>query len=139
MPTELHSIKSCAMTDIVQHPRRPDVTFYASGRIDICCRAAKTLGLGKGDVIGIALIGGEYVLYVRMRAGEYEGRYQGTCFPTYHGKRRSNNFRTHYSDMAHAVIRACGRTGSERVKLYAGEVVDTECGTGLCLITRNPQ
>ena len=121
------------MTDIVTRLRKHDVAFHASGRIDINRRAANALGLRKDDVVSVAREDGEYILYIKARAGEYTGRYQGRCYPT---NSTSHNFRAYSIDIAKAVIRACGRSGT--VRLYTGKAIETGHGTGLCLITRNP-
>ena len=122
------------MQDIVTHQRRHDVAFHASGRIDINRSTAEALQLRKDDVISVARDNGEYVLYVKARAGTYQGRYQGRCYPT---NSQSHNFRAYSVDIAKAVIKACGR--HDAVRLYTGQQVETENGAGICLITRNPQ
>lgn len=126
------------MTDLVSNQRKHDVAFHRDGRIDICHRAAKALDLHKGDVIGVAVQDMEYILHVRARAGEYEGRYAGMVYPTKVGKRYYNNFRASSVELTKAVMKACGKTGSNCVRLYCGDTVQTDHGLGLCLITRNP-
>ena len=44
--------------------RRPDITFYRNGRIDITASVAERLSLRAGDVIDIARGKEEYYLYV---------------------------------------------------------------------------
>jgi hypothetical protein len=122
------------MRDIVTRQRRHDVAFHASGRIDINRSAAMALGLQRDDVVSVAREDGEYVLYVKAKAGTYAGRYQGRCYPTSTG---SHNFRAYSVDICKAVIKACGRITDAR--LFTGDVVETEDGIGIYLITRNPQ
>lgn len=121
------------MQNLVENQRRPDITFHGDGTINITAGVAKRLGLRKGDVIGVGIHAGEYILYVRAKAG-FHGMYQGRCFST--NKGNSHSLRAHSAQMARAVIQACGMTDS--VRLYAGDTVTGEWGTGVCLITRHP-
>ncbi len=123
------------MENIVENQRRHDIAFHADGTIDITAGVAKRLGLRRGDVIGVGIQDGEYILYVRAKAGHY-GIYQGRCFATNGGSTRS--LRAHSVQISRGVISACGRTGSDTVRLYAGETVTGDCGTGVYLITKNP-
>lgn len=43
------------MQSILGNTRKADITFYASGRIDISARVAKHLQLSRGDVLDIMI------------------------------------------------------------------------------------
>ena len=73
--------------------RRHDISFHASGRIDISARIARRLSLAPGDVIDIASDRrGEWYLYVKYRAGQCAGRYHATVWPV--NKGHGGSFRT---------------------------------------------
>lgn len=126
------------MTDLLTQPRKPDVIFHANGRIDICARVAVALGLRQGDVVAVGTMDGEYILHVRFRAGSKDGRFEGQCYASNGRQREPHNFRVNSKRLATAVIKACRREGDSKVRLCAGQLVDTEHGPGICLITRNP-
>ena len=56
------------MQSILGNTRKADITFYASGRIDISARVAKHLQLSRGDVLDIMIDQDEFYLYVRLRS-----------------------------------------------------------------------
>lgn len=91
------------MKSILPASRKHDVSFYASGRIDISAHIARRLSLAPGDVIGIALDGGEMYIYVKLRAGHYSGRHVGRVYATSHGR---GTFRTSAKALARAVLDA---------------------------------
>jgi len=103
------------MENLLPNSRRPDVSFHQSGRIDITAHVAKLLHLQQGDVIGVMLSGGEYMLYVRLRDNERVGRHEGQVFPTNRGKRHTNNFRAYSRRMCQAMIHAAGVSGTARL------------------------
>lgn len=122
------------MRNLVEIQRRPDITFHSSGLIDITAGVAKRIGLRRGDVIGVGIEGGEYILYIRAKAG-FHGIYQGRCFRS---NKHGQYMRAHSVQIARAVLSVCGRSGSDAVRLYAGDTVTGDFGTGVCLITKNP-
>ena len=65
------------MQSILGNTRKADITFYASGRIDISARVAKHLQLSRGDVLDIMIDQDEFYLYVRLRSpnGRHEAWY----------------------------------------------------------------
>lgn len=74
--------------------RRPDITFYSSGRIDITSALADRLGLEHDDVIDIAVDGLEYYIYILVHSAK--GQYEGKCRSTKNGKRGpGRNFRAY--------------------------------------------
>jgi len=79
------------MRSIIGNCRRPDITFYAGGRIDITSRVAKQLELHDGDSIDIGQQGSEYFLYVRRRfCPDTSFGFEATVHAT---KRHTRNFR----------------------------------------------
>ena len=85
------------MQSILGNTRKADITFYASGRIDISARVAKHLQLSRGDVLDIMIDQDEFYLYVRLRSpnGRHEaitprcssGCWASQCFSL--GERKS--------------------------------------------------
>ena len=57
------------MQSILGNTRKADITFYASGRIDISARVAKHLQLSRGDVLDIMIDQDEFYLYVVHQTG----------------------------------------------------------------------
>ena len=49
------------MQSILGNTRKADITFYASGRIDISARVAKHLQLSRGDVLDIMIHQADFV------------------------------------------------------------------------------
>lgn len=127
------------MPNLLNRIRRPDVTFYPGGRIDISSRIARKLSLKKGDVIDVYVEKGEYMLYVRLRAENLIGRYVAQCYHSNRGKRKSNRMCAQSCKLTEAMFMTSG-IGCERpLRLPAGEPITIE-GKGLVipLIIRNP-
>lgn len=99
------------MKSILPVSRKHDISFYANGRIDISAHIARKLSLAPGDVIDIAAIGGEWFLYVKLRAGSYVGRHAGTVWSCAKGK---GTFRTCSTAITRTVLHAAGATGRLR-------------------------
>lgn len=49
------------MIKLLEHTRRPDISFYRNGTIRIAARVSRMLSLSPGDVINIAVTEGEYL------------------------------------------------------------------------------
>lgn len=96
------------MKSILLNSRKHDISFHASGKIDISAHIARRLSLAPGDVIDIMHDSGELYLYVKLRAGNYVGRHNGTVWATAHGK---GTFRTWSKAMTSAVLHRTGATG----------------------------
>jgi len=123
------------MTSILERTRRPDVTFYRDGRIDITAHAAIELGLKAGDVIDIARDGMEYYMYVSHKAEEVTGRHEAQVYPTSKCKRVCHNFRAHSVRLCREVLRLNG--AKERARLITGKAIETaETGRALPIIIR---
>lgn len=120
------------MISLLPNSRRPDVSFYQDGRIDITARIAKMLHLQAGDVIDIAAEGGEFYLYVRLQASECTGRHEAQVFAT----KRGNNFRAHSVKLCRTMFSI---VGTSPARLPAGSpVIFGMHGVGIPLITLNP-
>lgn len=120
------------METILGNTRKPDVTFYKNGRIDLTSRIAKMLNLGNGDVIDIGLCNGEYMLYVRLKNAQVVGNHEARCYTS---KRNSHNFRAYSKKLCNAILSACG---ANKAQLASGVAVEVEAlGTAIPLITRN--
>lgn len=122
------------MHSIVQYTRRPDVSFYSSGRIDITSRVARAIGIADGDVISIAESDGEYYIYCAKHADAVVGSHQGTVHPT---KQHSRNFRCYSSQICHILLTAHGITGrGQSLRVPAGRVIQhPQFGTMMSLVT----
>lgn len=93
------------MKSILPNSRKHDISFHPSGKIDISANIARSLSLAPGDVIDIVGESGELYLYVKLRAGNYVGRHNGTVWATAHGK---GTFRTWSKAIATAVLSLAG-------------------------------
>ena len=95
------------MKSILPNSRKHDISFHASGKIDISAHIARKLSLAPGDVIDIAQKSGEWYLYVKLRSGNYAGRHEGRVWATANGK---GTFRSYSKALATAVLSAAGAT-----------------------------
>lgn len=124
------------MHSILQFTRRPDVTFYANGRIDITSRVAKAIGLHDGDVIDILEeIHGEYFIYIRHHADRVCGNHEATVHAT---KAGSRNFRCYSSRMCHYILSMHGINGKGAIlRAPAGRTINSDVyGPMMALVTR---
>lgn len=90
------------MKSIIPQARKHDISFHASGKVDISARIARRLSLAPGDVIDIVQEFGELYLYVRLRSGYYSGRFEGTVCATSKGR---GTFRCWSKAITDAVMR----------------------------------
>lgn len=93
------------MKSILPNSRKHDISFHASGKIDISAHVARKLSLAPGDVIDIARENSEWYLYVKLRSGSYAGRYDGRVVATSRGK---GTFRVWSKALTRAVLSATG-------------------------------
>lgn len=125
------------MTNLLGNTRKPDITFYKNGRIDITARVAKALELSEGDVIDVAMERHEYLLYIKYHHDNVVGRHEAQCRETKRGLRKCNNIRTYSKRLTDAILQASGTDLIAR--LPVGAVVQLESGiTAIPIITRNP-
>lgn len=120
------------MAGILGNTRRPDITFYRSGRIDVTSRIAKLLGLQNGDVIDIDNRCGEFLLFVKIRNSEVVGAHEARCYAS---KKNSRNYRVHSKRLCNAILAECGAMG--KVQLASGSPLDfSPYGVAVPIITR---
>lgn len=122
------------MRSILNNTRRPDVTFYPNGRIDITANVARKLNLHQGDVIDIVDNGGlEYLLYIKHRGETLVGNHEAVCRQS---KRRSHNFRAYSKRLCSFMFRFTDRK-DEPFRVPAGEVMRyKDYGIMVALLTK---
>ena len=112
------------MKSLIGNTKLPDISFYASGRIDITSRVAKMLKLQKGDVIDISKDGGEYYLHKKYQDGKPIGRHAASCNVTHSYKRSCNNLRVYYKPLTDVILTLVGV--DDVARLPVGEPVNIE-------------
>ncbi len=121
------------MKSILGNTRKPDITFYSNGRIDITAGVVRQLGLSLGDVIDVMTDSEEYYLYVKYRTPI--GRHEASVYPT--GK-NSHNFRTYSQSLCRAIYSECKACEEPKLKLCCGEAIQQSDGKILLpIITKN--
>ena len=119
------------MTSILERTRKPDITFHASGRIDISAHVAKALHLTRGDVVDILTDHYDFFLYVRPHA-PVNGRHEAMVFPS---NKRGDHFRTSSKKLCNAVMHDSGAT--LKAKLCTGQPQESpRYGTIVPIITK---
>ena len=118
------------MQTIIPTTRRPDITFHASGLINISSRRARILGLTTESCINIAVEKGEYLLFARHYAGMI-GKHTARCCLVNAGR---HYFRVHSIALCRAILEACRVT--EKAPLMCGEAISIAGKTYLPIITR---
>lgn len=119
------------MKSILPNSRKHDISFHASGKIDISAHIARKLTLAPGDVIDIVQEQSEWYLYVKLRSGKYAGRYEGRVWATTHGK---GTFRTYSKALANAVLSAAGASG--RLRCPCGAEIERDNRKYITIIYR---
>ena len=123
------------MHSILQMTRRPDVTLYSSGRIDITSRVAKVIDLHEGDVIDIAEDEGEYWIYIRQHADSVVGFHEATVKSS---KAGSRNFRCYSARLCQYMLSVHGISGKGvTLRVPTGRTIQhSKYGTMMALVTR---
>ncbi len=119
------------LNNLLGHTRRPDISFFASGKIEITSRVAKALGIAPADVIDIMTDDDEYYLFIAARAATVRGRHEAQCRPTNRGGR---HFRAYSRRLCSAILKAAGSTF--RACLAAGDPVEINGRKAIPIITR---
>lgn len=120
------------MAGILGNTRRPDITFYQDGRIDITSRIAKLLDLQNGDIIDIDNHGGEWLLFVKIRNREVVGTHEARCYAS---KKNSRNYRAYSKRLCCAVLAECGV--KRKAQLASGNPLGfSPYGVAVPIITR---
>lgn len=92
------------MIKLLEHTRRPDISFHRNGIIRITARLARALSLRPGDAINIAVNDGEYLLHA-TRLPSAIGRHLAQCHPT---KKGSANYCAHSVRLCRALLDELG-------------------------------
>lgn len=119
------------MINLLENTRRHDITFFRNGRIIICARIVRALGLSPGDTINVALKDNEYLLYA---VHNIIGRHQARCYPT---KRGSHNFCANSIKLCRSLLDSCG-ISSSRASFMAGEPIILQSKKYIPIITAHP-
>lgn len=124
------------MHSLINNTRKPDITFCRDGRILICARISRILGLSSGDSINIALKTSplaktEYLLFAKRNS---VGRHEAQCYPT---KQGSHNFCANSVRLARAMLDAC-KINSFKASFMAGSPIIVNNITYIPIITARP-
>lgn len=122
------------MESLLSNTRKPDLSFFQDGHINITARVAKSIGLEDGDVIDMLKDGKELYLYVKIKSKDVVGQHTGRCRST-HTNKSYRNFRTNCKRLCNAIFEMCDNDGV--VQLAAGESFEIpNIGLAVPLITR---
>lgn len=119
------------MKSILPNSRKHDISFHASGKIDISAHIARKLSLAPGDVIDIAENGDELYLYVKLRAGTYVGRHSGTVWSMANGK---GTFRTCSTSITKTMLAKAAATS--RLRCPCGTEIESNNTKYITIIYR---
>ena len=111
------------MLPILTHSRKPDITFYNNGRIEVSRRLARILGIRKGDVLNLMQENNRHYLYLSSLAVWSNGSHEAACSPSAPGSR---HFRAHSVALARAAARVAAAEGCAKVGAYAGDPMLSE-------------
>lgn len=121
------------MIKLLEHTRRPDISFCRNGRILITARVARILSLRPGDTINVAFIDREYLLYA-VHHDNAIGRHVAQCYPT---KKHSRNYCANSVELCRAML-SIAKVSTDRVSLMAGEPFTKDETVYLPIITQCP-
>ncbi len=121
------------MNKLLKQTRRPDISFACNGRIRITARVARALSLRPGDVINIAVDGGEYLLHA-IRIDDAVGRYEAQCYPT---KKGTDSYCANSVRLCRSMLAAAG-PGATLAAYAVGLPIQRDSITYLPIITRRP-
>lgn len=122
------------MESLLGNTRRPDISFFCDGRIDITSRIARCLGLRDGDVVDIIKKEKEVYLYIKWRGSDVVGKHTAQCRAT-KPYTSCTNFRAFSVKLCSAILEIC--EAKDVARLAAGEKVTLEgIGSAVPLITR---
>lgn len=121
------------MKSLNENTRKPDITFHASGKIDITSSVVLHLKLSAGDVIDILTNGEEFYLYVKHRE-PMVGMHKGTI-------RLSGRYgrfcRAWSVRLCRVILEEC--KVNDVARLSVGEMItDDKYGNMLPIITKHP-
>lgn len=122
------------MQNLLAHNRRHDLTFYASGRIDISSRIVNVLALQPGDVVSVAREADGLFFYIATKANDTAPHfsYSGRCFR--HNK-TSFSLRAQSTQLCNEVLKL---TQCDNIaRLPVGDPVHTPVGKAIPIIIHN--
>lgn len=122
------------MIKLLEHTRRPDISFHKNGLIRIAARLARILSLRPGDTINIAVNDGEYLLY-SLRHPKTEYRYEAQCYRS--NRSGGENYCANSVRLCRALFNSVG-VKSERVSYMVGEAIEKNGVTYVSIITLHP-
>lgn len=117
------------MNHLIGQKRKHDVVWHRSGKIELSAYVVKTLGIARGDSIGVMQDRGEYYLYVSSK-GEQGVRCKATCYPSRIGSRA---MKTHCKELTDEMYRIIG-ADADKLRMAVGEVVERDEQTLLTLL-----
>lgn len=124
------------MIKLLEHTRRPDITFWRDGRIYITARVARLLSLRPGDALNIAVRDGEYLMHA-IHLHNAIGHHEAQCFPTNKRKGRGNNLRANSVRLCRILLNSSGIT-ADRASYMIGEAFVQDSVTYVPIITLHP-
>lgn len=130
---QLISIKFATMIKLLEHTRRPDITFCRNGRIYITARVSRILSLAPGDSINIAYDNGEYLLFA-VRHPNCRGRHIAQCFAT---KKGSRNLSANSVQLCHSIL-LFANVNTDRASFMVGKAFERNNTTYLPIIIKCP-
>lgn len=120
------------MIKLLEHTRKPDITFNRNGIIQITSRLARALSLCPGDAINITISKGEYLLHSIKKNGT--GRLEAQCYQT---KKGNNHYCANSVKLCRAILNMTGTTKT-RVSFMTGTPITINSTTYIPIITLNP-
>jgi hypothetical protein len=121
------------MIKLLEHTRRPDVSFSRNGTIRVTARVARVLSLCPGDALNIAITNGEFLLHAVHISNSFS-RHEAQCYPS---KRGSGNYCANSVRLCRALLDAVG-VNSNKVSFMVGQAVDRGGIIYVPIITLHP-
>lgn len=121
------------MIKLLEHSRRPDISFSRNGLIRITARVARMLSLRPGDTINIAVNDGEYLLCATHLVNNI-GRHEVRC---YLAKKGSANYCANSVRLCRSLFDSVGVL-ENKVSYMVGEAFERGNTIYVPIITRHP-
>ena len=121
------------MIKLLEHTRRPDVSFSRNGTIRITARVARVLSLRPGDALNIAVANGEYLL-LAVHLATNIGRHEAQCYPS---KRGGSNLCANSVRLCRSLLDSVGVT-ADKAAFMVGEAFVNGNTTYVPIITLHP-
>ena len=121
------------MIKLLEHTRRPDITFRRDGRISIAARVARILSIRPGDNLNIATDGDECLLFA-IPGKERSGRHVASCYPS---KKGGYNLRANSTALCRAMLEL-SRIEGDRAAFSCGDPIIKEGRLYIPIINKMP-